>query len=238
MPSRSSRAVVRSNADNGDSDTRMRQLIMELTRAQSAAALPAPAMPTLTKAGGTHDRQSFLRAAQRAVTRSAKPAGQYMPAPLIAAIATDPTFERRAQASARAATAECAPAARWVWWRGRSGSHGPPQGPEGRTVTPQKQWRCSSAWRRTSALRRHSQWRTKVHANPWQSLFLIQWSSQGTLVYPKVSNPWTTDKVSNPWTTVTTTRTRMEKVAACCGSAGPRATACGSARHPQWEGEI
>ena len=135
-----------------------------------------------------------------------------------------------------------APAARWVWWRGRSGSHGPPQGPAGRTVTPQKQWRCSGAWRRTSALRRHSQWRTKVHGNPWQSLFLVQWSSQGTLMYPNVPYIYchriNINKVSNPWTTVTTIRTRMEKMAACCGSAGPRATACGSARHPQWEGEI
>ena len=105
MPSGSSRTVERIEAGKADGDARMRQLIMELTRAQSAAALPAPAMPALTKAGGTHDRQAFLRAAQRAITRSAKPAGQYMPAPLIAAIATDATFERRAQASAKAATA-------------------------------------------------------------------------------------------------------------------------------------
>ena len=71
MPSRSRRTVERIEADSGDSDARMRQLILELTRAQSAAALPAPAMPTLTKAGGTHDRQSFLRAAQRAVSQVA-----------------------------------------------------------------------------------------------------------------------------------------------------------------------
>ena len=90
MPSGSSRTVERIEAGKADGDARMRQLIMELTRAQSAAALPAPAMPALTKAGGTHDRQAFLRAAQRAITRSAKPAGQYMPAPPIAAIAAVP----------------------------------------------------------------------------------------------------------------------------------------------------
>ena len=55
MPSGSSRTVERIEAGKADGDARMRQLIMELTRAQSAAALPAPAMPALTKAGGTHD---------------------------------------------------------------------------------------------------------------------------------------------------------------------------------------
>ena len=70
MPSRSGRTPTeRIEADGSDGDARMRQLIMELTRAQSAAALPAPAMPALINAGGVHDLQAFLRAAQRAVNR-------------------------------------------------------------------------------------------------------------------------------------------------------------------------
>ena len=83
MPSRSGRTPTeRIEADGSDGDARMRQLIMELTRAQSAAALPAPAMPTLAKAGGTHDRQSSLRAAQRAVTRATNKGG-YSPVTLV-----------------------------------------------------------------------------------------------------------------------------------------------------------
>ena len=127
MPSKSSQInrSLRIEAGGEDGNTDMRQLIMELTRAQSAAALPAPAMPALLESGGVYDRQASLRAAQRAVTRSAKPVGQYMPAPLVAATTADAAFERRAQESARAATSENGwaddPALAGMFWaRGRT----------------------------------------------------------------------------------------------------------------------
>ena len=73
MPSKSSQInrSLRIEAGGEDGNTDMRQLIMELARAQSAAALPAPAMPALLKSGGMYDRQASLRAARsrRLLTR-------------------------------------------------------------------------------------------------------------------------------------------------------------------------